>query len=501
MKLTVSEIAMAVGAPGFGGAQDEVVATGVTWDSRAVTPGDLYVALPGERVDGHDYIEAAIDSGAVAVLASREVNASVPVIVVDDTSQAFTRLGAYWRGRLSGTVIGLTGSSGKTTTKNLVRDVLAHDLSVVATKANQNNELGVPRTLLAAESDTQAIVVEMGMRGRGQIAELAEVARPDWGVITNVGTSHIELLGSREEIARAKAELFEALPDSCGVAFLNAGDDFARLMYEHARMGERGITVVLYGIDLGGVAADGGSGSAGHGSPVFLQAMTEALAACPLVWASDVVIDDEGCPAFTMSAVGFEQIGLEDANGVQHCTLQLRGLHNVENACAAAAVGLANGMTLSACCEALAAARPEQGRQQVHHCPNGVTVVDDAYNANPDSMAASLATFTAMHVTGRRIAVLGDMLELGDYARASHEGVGELAAASGLDKLVCVGDLSRSIASAAVSAGMDEGMVTVCDTADEAYDAIAGDLAKGDAVLVKASHSIGLDSVVERLVM
>ena len=487
MKLTVGEIAAAVRAACPEGPAAEVVVTGLAWDSRKVVPGDLYVALPGERVDGHEFAESAVDAGAVAVLATREVSAIAPVVIVDDAAQAITEIARSWRDQLTGTVVGLTGSSGKTTTKNLVHDVLSHDLDVVATIANQNNELGVPATLLSADVETDAIVVEMGMRGRGQIAELAEVAKPDWGLITNVGTSHIELLGSRDEIAHAKAELFEALPEGRGIAFVNADDDFAGEVCTYARLEERGVTPVFYSCKNNPVPTEMSEGDG-------------ISAAWPYVWATDVVLDGEGRPTFTMNAVGFEQLDFEEANGSVACALQLRGLHNVSNACAAAAVGLASGMSLAACRDALESAKPEKGRQVVHHTESGITVVDDAYNANPDSMAASLSTFSAMDVQGRRMAVLGDMLELGDFARESHERIGELAAASGLDLLFCVGALSEHTARSAIMSGMSENAVVTCKNAGEAFERVDSLLTTGDAVLVKASHSIGLDRVVEGLV-
>ncbi|MBO4352481.1 MAG: UDP-N-acetylmuramoyl-tripeptide--D-alanyl-D-alanine ligase, partial [Eggerthellaceae bacterium] len=338
MRLSVAEITKAV--DGKCVCTDASV-EGVNWDSRVVKPGDMYVALPGERVDGHDFIEAAAAAGAACALVSREVDASIPVIVVDDTAAALTRLSAYWRGKLEGVVIGLTGSVGKTSTKNLVRDVLSHARSVVATVANQNNELGVPNTLLAADVDTQAIVVEMGMRGQGQITELCEIARPDWGIITNVGESHIELLGSRDNIARAKAELFEGLPDGRGIAFVNAADDYAGFVCEHAKLVERGITTVFYG---GASASDN----------------------APSVWASEVEFDSEGRPSFVLNAQNVPVADEQDAlSGLIACKLDLRGAHSVTNACAAAAVGLVGGMTLEQGRDALAAAQPEKGRQQI----------------------------------------------------------------------------------------------------------------------------------------
>ena len=483
MRLSLSEIALALNVAQPKEAEELV--TGFTWDSREVKPGDLYVALPGERVDGHDFAAAAVSAGAVAVLGQRPVQVDAPVLVVDSTAQALVDLAAYWRGRLKGTVIGLTGSTGKTTTKNLVRDVLSAAGSVVATIANQNNELGVPRTLLAADADTGTVVVEMGMRGTGQIATLCAYAKPDWGLITNVGESHIELLGSRDAIAYAKDELFEALPDGRGIAFVNAADDYAAELVRHARLRERGVSCVFFEggntfkhVDELGISQDG----------------------APFVWASDVCLDAEGRPMFLMHAERFESIGQPQANGVMRCMLELRGIHNVSNACSAAAVGLAAGMTLEQCCAALSASQPEQGRQQLRRGEDGLTVLDDSYNANPDSMKASLATFATMDVAGRRIAVLGDMLELGKFAKDAHEEVGYKAASSNLDLLICVGELGRYIASAACRAGMPADAVMTCSDAQAALGLLAGKVEPQDAVLVKASHSIGLEKVAEGLV-
>ena len=483
MYAPISEIASAVNAIQPIEANDSV--SGITWDSRKVREGDIYVALPGQRVDGHDFVDAAVCAGAAAIMASRDVVADVPVIRVEDTARAFVDLSAYWRGKLNGTLIGLTGSTGKTTTKNLVRDVLSCKGSVVATIANQNNELGVPNTLLAADVDTDYVVVEMGMRGQGQIEELCETAHPDWGLVTNVGESHIELLGSRLNIAHAKAELLCALPDGRGIAFVNAADDYAGELCRHAALKERGVTCVFFE----------GSDAQAHADELGIFADGD-----PYVWASDIELNGDGCPSFTLHAVNFARLQAPESDGEVPCVLALRGLHNVSNACSAAAVGLAAGMTLEQCAAVLAKSQPEQGRQQVYRTQDGVTVIDDAYNANPDSMRASLATFTAMNVSGRRIAVLGDMLELGDFSKECHERVGIMAAGAALDLLVCVGDLSRFMAQAATDAGMREDVVLRCPDARAALALLRDVVKPGDAVLVKASHSIGLDMVAKGLV-
>ena len=490
MKLTVAEIAQAVGGEERdtgAGTSANPVATGMTWDSRAVAPGDLYVALPGERVDGHDFAAAAVAAGAVAVLASRAVDADAPVVVVEDTARAVSDLAAYWRGRCKGTVIGLTGSTGKTTTKGLVRDVLAVAGSVVATKANQNNELGVPATLLAADEDTDFIVVEMGMRGTGQIQALCEIAKPDWGLVTNVGESHIELLGSRENIARAKGELFAALPQG-GIAFANAADEFTSVLCP-PELHDRGVRTVFFS------GCDTGTGP----SVTFREAGCDRLA-CPRVYASGIVLDADGRPTFTMHATQFADHGQAQADGACECLLDLRGFHNVSNACSAAAVGLAAGLTLAQCCAALAKAQPEKGRQRIVRTQAGVTVVDDAYNANPDSMRASLATFSALDVPGRHIAVLGDMGELGAFAQECHERVGAMAAGANVDYLLCVGGLSEHIALAATDAGMPYAAVRHVSTVDAALVELQSLVQPGDAVLVKASHFMEFDRIVEGLV-
>lgn len=494
MRLNAKQIAACTGGSFVVEPLDaRVLATGLTWDSRDVKSGDVYVALPGERVDGHDFIGAALRGGAVVVLVMQPLDEDVHVLArelgacvieVPDTAHAVADIAREWRAHLQGRVIALTGSTGKTTTKNLVRDVLASTLSVTATSGNQNNELGVPKTLLAAEQDTQAVVVEMGMRGSGQLADLCDYVRPDWGLVVNVGESHIELLGSREDIARAKAELLCALPEGTGRAFVNADDDYAAFVREHARLDARRVETVLFD---GSAAASERRADAGA-----------AEAARPAVWAEQVELDEQGRPRFELHAVGFDgSAGVEEAAS---CALTLRGLHNVSNACAAVAVGRAYGIPLAVCADALAQSQPEAGRQEVVQARGGFAVVNDAYNANPDSMRASLATFCVLDVPGKRVAVLGDMGELGDYAPACHAGIGEFAATLPLDRLVCVGELSLHIADAAERAGMDSERIVRAGSISEVFGDLDICVEPGDAVLVKASHFMGLERVVEGLV-
>ena len=479
------------------------ILSGITWDSRDVRPGWLYVALPGERVDGRQFVEAALRAGAGAALVTecpdakacvlaRELGAAI--ICVPNTQHAIGDLAREWRRHLKALVVGLTGSTGKTTTKNLTRDVCAAAFSTVATAANQNNELGAPKTLLNADPETQVVIVEMGMRGLGQIRHLTDIVRPDWGVVTNCGESHIELLGSRENIAKAKSELFDALPPGVGRAFINADDDYAAFLAEAGGVARSQLTCVAF---------DG-----------YADARTAAdeadLAAGPRVWAEDVHLDASGCARFTLCASGFVD---SDADPRQPtlftldpdvercpCALSLMGLHNVSNACAAAAVGRSLGMTLPVIAEALGDSLPEPGRAQTFKGRDGFTVIDDAYNANPDSMRASLRAFAAMEVAGRRFAVLGNMGELGDYAEECHARVGGYVAALPIDQLICIGDLSRHIARGACEAGMPEDRILQASTQAAALASLEEVLGAEDAVLVKASHFMGLDRLVEGLI-
>lgn len=476
-------------------------ACGITWDSREVQPGYVYVALPGERVDGHSFVASAFESGAVAALVMQDLPEDVHacarahealILSVESTHRAFTDLAQGYRSVLSGRVIGITGSTGKTTTKNLVRDVLSAGFSTVATKANQNNELGVPRTLLNADPDTEMIVVEMGMRGQGQIEQLCDFVKPEWGLITNVGESHIELLGSREKIARAKAELFSALPSEEGVAFINIADDMTDFVRSIAQ--DAGFK--------GAYASFDGTGNIPNVSIAQEAAnqadQTKNICQAPVVWAEDIHLDDKGCPSFILCAQGFAQ---EEPGVIEcsRCSLSLRGIHNVSNACSAAAVGRMAGMTLEEIVRALEASQPESGRQEILHSQKGYIVINDAYNANPDSMRASLNLLRAMEVKGRRFAVLGDMGELGSFSQACHESVGVAAAHANLDCLICVGQLARFIAQAAEKEGLNTKHIVLVNTRDEALAFLKEQMTPEDAVLVKASHFMELDRVAKGL--
>ncbi len=461
------------------------VALGLTWDSRAVEPGFVYAAIKGERVDGHDFVQSAIEAGACvalctvdpgsdARLAAQEAGAAI--LLVDDIAQSIAEIAHAWRKMLRARVVAVTGSVGKTTTKGLIRDVLSTEFETWATKGNFNNELGAPYTVLTAPASTEVLVVEMGMDRPGQIAHLAKMAEPEIGIVSVVGTSHLEYLKTRENIALAKSELLDALPAG-GKAFLNAACDMSSFMANHSRLKERGVKTGAFsaeGEPCGDWFDDGA------------------------VWAERVSVDDEGRPSFDLCANGAALGGADTRRA--RVSLLLRGVQNVSNACGAASVCLACGMSFDGVADALSKAQPESGRAELLHAANGALVLNDAYNAAPESMRAAIVTLSSYAVPGRRIAILGDMGELGSASAEGHASVGRAAAEANLDMLVCVGELSQGIAEAAKAAGLDVEKITCVGDAAAALDFASNAVERGDIVLVKASHYMGLDAVVEGIV-
>jgi UDP-N-acetylmuramoyl-tripeptide--D-alanyl-D-alanine ligase len=457
---SVAEIASAVGGRLTAGTDPGTVVTGpVTADSRQVEPGGLFVALPGERVDGHDYTAAARARGAAAVLAARETG--VPSVLVDDPLAAVGLVARNVLDRLPRLhVVGVTGSSGKTSTKDLIAGLLARLGPTVAPQGSFNNELGLPLTALRCDDGTRFLVAEMGARGPGHIAYLCGITPPATGVVTNVGTAHLGEFGSREAIAATKGELVEALPAD-GVAVLNADDPLVAAMASRTRA-----RVVLVG-----------------------QAPQAEIRA------AGVTLDAWARPSFE----------LVTPDGSIPVTLGLHGVHMVGNALAAAAVALAAGLPLDQVAAGLAEARPaSRWRMEVQERPDGVVVVNDAYNANPDSARAALQALAAMHADASRRtwAVLGEMLELGPDSAAEHDKLGRLAAELGVDRVVAVGEGARPVAAGAASTAEATGNGTepvwLAD-GPAALDLLRTELRPGDVVLLKASRGIGLDRLAAAL--
>ncbi|TBO59708.1 UDP-N-acetylmuramoyl-tripeptide--D-alanyl-D-alanine ligase [Streptomyces kasugaensis] len=460
ISLSLAEIARIVGGQQHDIPDAGVQVTGpVAKDSREVRPGGLFVAFAGERVDGHDFARRAVEAGAVAVLAARHVG--VPAIVVDDVVGALGALARTVVERLGATVVALTGSAGKTSTKDLIAQLLQRCGPTVWPEGNLNNEIGLPLTALRAEADTRHLVLEMGARGVGHIRYLAELTPPRIGVVLNVGTAHIGEFGGREQIAQAKGELVEALPED-GLAVLNADDPYVRAMAPRTKA-----RTLLFG-----EAADAD------------------------VRAENVRLTDQGRPAFT----------LHTPSGCGDVTMRLYGEHHVSNALAAAAVAHELGMPADEIAVALSEAGTlSRWRMEVTERADGVTVVNDAYNANPESMRAALRALVAMGTAartagGRTWAVLGEMAELGGDALAEHDAVGRLVVRLNVSKLVAVGGREAAwLDMGAKNEGSwGEESVHVSD-AQAAVDLLRSELRPGDVVLVKASRSMGLERVAAAL--
>jgi UDP-N-acetylmuramoyl-tripeptide--D-alanyl-D-alanine ligase len=465
IELTLAEVASAVGGILHGCSGTELVTGSVEFDSRQVKPGGLFVAVPGKRVDGHDFVAAAMAAGAAGVLAGRPVG--VPAVLappVSSLSSGAYALAADTDGAgeavlaalaalaqsvvhtLSQTglqVVALTGSSGKTSTKDMVAALLAPLGPTVAPPGSFNNEIGHPWTALRANVRTRHLVLELSARGPGQISALCRVAPPTIGVVLNVGSAHLGEFGSREAVAIAKGELVEALP-AAGVAVLNA-DDLAVSAMDR-RTAAR---VVRFGR-----------------SPAAQ------------VRATDVVLDARGCPSFR----------LVSPLGEVPVQLAVPGEHQVSNALAAAAVALELGATPASIAAVLGDYRPvSRWRMEVTERSDGVTVVNDAYNANPESVAAALRALIAMTADNRRSwAVLGSLAELGAATEQAYRDIAALTAQLGVDRLVVVGELAEQLHRAV------PGSVLVPDV-PSALDLLHGELAPGDVVLIKASRAVGLE--------
>ncbi|WP_324653174.1 UDP-N-acetylmuramoyl-tripeptide--D-alanyl-D-alanine ligase [Georgenia sp. H159] len=456
IQLTVAQLARAVGGRPVNVDPQLLITGGVVTDSRLAGPGAVFVAVRGERTDGHEHAEAAAAAGAALVVAERPVEA--PHVLVEDSVVALGELAREVLARLraegSLRVVGLTGSVGKTTTKDVLAQVLAQAGPTVAPRESFNNEIGLPLTVLSATRETRYLVLEMGASGPGHIDYLTRIAPLDVAVVLVVGHAHMGGFGTIDAVARAKAEIVAGLRAG-GTAVLNADDARVAAMAPAAPG-----TVTYFGR---GEDAD--------------------------VRATDVTLDEEARPSFMLHT---------DASGVRarhDVHLALHGEHQVSNALAVAGAALALGLDAGAVAEALGSAqRVSAHRMAVTHRPDGVVVVDDAYNANPDSMGAALRAVAAMPAR-RRIAVVGEMLELGEEAERAHEDVGRLAAELGIDVLVAPGPTGEQ-----VRRGAAGGPHTHCPADVDAAAALLGELLQeGDLVLLKGSNGSGVWRLAERL--
>jgi UDP-N-acetylmuramoyl-tripeptide--D-alanyl-D-alanine ligase len=453
--LSLEEVAEIVGGRIEGESAGVAVTGPVVIDGREAGPGSLFVAFVGDHVDGHDHAGQAAERGAVAVLGTRATE--LPTVVVDDAQTALQRLAAHVVALVRGdglTVLALTGSQGKTSTKDLLAAVLAGAGPTVATHGSFNNELGMPLTALRVEPGTRFLLLEMGARGRGHLTALTDLVAPDVSVVLNVGTAHLGEFGSREAIAEAKSELVAALRPG-GVAVLNADDERVAAMASLAP---------------GRVLTCGSA----EGADVRIEGLT---------------LDRLGRPAFTLAT----------AEGRADVALQLVGAHQAANAAAAATAALATGMSLERVAEALTGvATLSKWRMELHELAGGVVLLNDSYNANPESMRAALDALASIGkdaAVRRTVAVLGEMLELGADSEASHRDLGRYAAPR-VDQLLVVGAGARAIHDGAVEAGGSSAFV---DDNAAAAAWLRDEVGQGDAVLVKASRGARLDEVAAAL--
>ncbi len=455
--LSIGEIARAIAARVIGAGPD-VYCRQVSTDTRQIAPGDLFVALVGERFDAHDFLPQAVANGAAALVACRVPGSDpaagsdlgVPVLLVDDTLTALQQLGAYNRQQFSLPVVAVTGSNGKTTTKDLIASVLATRYKTLKTAGNLNNHIGLPLTLLTLDETYGAAVLEMGMRGLGEIDLLASLARPNVAVITNIGEAHLERLGSIENIAQAKSEILNHL-DPHGCAVLNGDDPRVR-----AVAGKYKGRKLFYGLAEGNDIKAGG------------------------------ITSVEGkATAFTVQYQDMQAI----------IRLPIPGRHNVLNALAAVGVGLVTGLSMVEIAGGLAA--PELTAMRLEILQTGkYKVINDAYNANPAAVKAALAVLAEQAGSCRRVAVLGNMFELGVRAESGHREIGAAAFADGVELLVTVGDLAEYIAEEAIVKGMSTAQVFRCKDNSQAIDVLHSSLKAGDVVLVKGSRGMRMEEIV-----
>jgi UDP-N-acetylmuramoyl-tripeptide--D-alanyl-D-alanine ligase len=431
--------------------ENDPLVSRISTDSRTLQPGDLFIPLRGENFDGHRFVETAAKRGAAGAVVERNWTGKMPkhfpLIRVADTLVAYQQIAAQYRQSLSLKVIAITGSNGKTSTKDFVAAALGHRFRVTKTEGNFNNHVGLPRTILEATSRDEIAVWEIGMNHPGEIAALAKIAKPDVGIITNVGVAHIEFMGSREAIALEKGALAEAIGVN-GTLILNADDPFSATIARRTRA-----KIIFAGTKEGSVRA------------------------------TDL----------RQSASGSEFTILE---GAHRCRAQLPvpGLHMIQNALLAVAAGRALGLSIEDCAAGLASAPLTKARLQIKNI-RGVQFIDDSYNANPESMRAALATLAELETEGRRIAVLGEMAELGKECERGHREVGEAAAILRIDELIAIGKTAGIIAEAARAAGLEKSRTVA--SAEEAAEILAEETSPNDLVLIKGSRAARTERVLE----
>ncbi len=463
--ISLQAIAAATGAalPMSIAGDTEVLGLGI--DSRELQPGELFVALAGEQVDGHAYLSQARGNGAVAALVEREQADALPQLVVGDTQQALGQAAAINRHHFTGKVAAVTGSAGKTTCKNMLASILGQQGRVCATRGNYNNELGVPLTLQRLASTDDYAVIEMGAARAGDIQYLMQLARPDIGVITNIGAAHAESFGGLDATAAAKAEIYQALPAG-GIAVVNLDDAYRDFWLQLIDACPQPLQVMSFAVN--NASAD-------------LRAEAVSLGST----GTEFVVRGDILPAGQAITV----------------KLPLLGQHNVHNALAAIAVACALSIPSTAITEGLASLQAEPGRLQLRAGRNRLTVIDDSYNANPEAMKAAIDVLAQLQVPAGalRVAALGDMGELGEQAADMHRDVARYAASHGVDRLYAIGEYAPGVVDAFNASCSDSASATVCTQLDALAQQLESPGFSGAALLVKGSRFMAMERLVNQL--
>jgi len=449
---TLAEAARAVGAE-VRPDMERILVLSVEHDTRRLAAGALFFAIEGERVDGHSFVPTAFERGAAGAVVTSPIPGAGPCLVVEDTVAALGQLSRWYLGTLTADSVAVTGSVGKTTTREMIGLILDRVGAAVVAESNFNTEIGVPQTVFRAGDGTDFVVLEFAMRGAGQIRQLAEAAPVRVGAITNIGVTHSELVGGRHQVAAAKAEMLPLLPAN-GVAVLPAEDDFFEFL-----AGQASCPVLSFGHARGDVQIRYGAGGRGANADVPITLVVEG----------------------------------EEHSGSLRCV----GDHYAQDAACAAAVARAMGVSPQAILRGLARFEPLPGRGRIVRSPAGLVVIDDTYNACPDSMVAALRVLAGR--PGRRFAVLGDMLELGAFSEEGHRQVGTEVARLGIDELVAVGERAGGIIEGAVAAGFDAVRAFNVGDAPAALEYVRQLVAPSDSVLVKASRGMRTEAIVEGL--
>ena len=456
-KITLKDLLQATGGSLKGSFREEKTEiTGVESDNRRIAEGNVFFAFPGERADGHDFIDAALDAGACGCVITKELQTyreDAFYVLVPDAVKALGSLAAWYRDRFEIPVIAVTGSVGKTTTKDMIASVLSQEYEVLKTEGNFNNDIGLPKTLLRIGKNTQVAVVEMGMNHAGEIAYLTRLAKPTMAVITNIGDAHIGNLGSKENILKAKCEIFEGLSEG-GIAVLNADDEYLRRLKDDPSFAEKFRAVWI-----------------GESREADLQAR-------------DIESAFPDHMLFTASA------GTEETQA--RFEVPAPGRHMIYPVLTACAVGRANGISYDRIARGIAEYVPTKMRMEIRTFPGNVTIINDTYNANPQSMKAGLDSLAVLEDV-KKIAVLGDMFELGDREESLHKEVGAYAATLSIDTLITVGKASAGLGEEAKKEGLSD--VVICHDKEEAKTVLKRYIGENTAFLFKASRGMALEEL------